>query len=138
MAERTIRREAGRNMVRARRTGEVRLMTGVAGRRRIDVVVVDVALDTSQRCVHAGQRVVCIGGMIECDRCPVACVMAGIARRGERGGCVIGIAGGIPIGSVAAEAVDWQRSVVVVRVALRAGQFRVRAGERKHGRMIEC
>ena len=124
-------------MVGARRIRVVRLVAGVAGRRRIDVAVVDVALDTGQRRVRACQRVVRIGGVIECDRRPVACAVAGVAGSRERGGCVIGIAGGVPIGLVAAKTAGWQRSVVAVRVALRAGQSRVRAGERKHRCMIK-
>ena len=65
MADRAVGREAGRHVVGIRRPGEIRLMAGVAGRRRRCVVIVGVALGAGQRGMSASQRIVGIERVIE-------------------------------------------------------------------------
>jgi len=60
--------------------------------------------------------------MIEVDVGPVRCRMAGVAGCGEPGCGVARVCRSIPIRLVAAVAGRGQRAVVVIGVALRAGQ----------------
>ena len=87
-----------------RRSGEVRLMAAIAGRRCSRIVVVHVTLNAGQSCMGSRQGVVRIQRVIEGDRCPVAGVVAGVAGRGEACRGVRGVAGAAPVGLMATEA----------------------------------
>ena len=110
-------------------SGIVRLMAGVTIRGHGCVVVVGVALRAGQRCMRARQREDrCV---IECGRRPVGRGVAQGAIGGEARRDVgrIGCAG--KVGLMATIAIGWKRQVVVIGVALRAGDSRVRSGERE-------
>jgi hypothetical protein len=87
---------------------EIRLVAGIARGRRRRVIVVRVALRASQGRMHSRQRIVCIKRVIKCDRVPVGCVVAGIARRGKRRRHVVRVAGPCKVCLVAAVAGRWQ------------------------------
>lgn len=72
---------------------EVRLVTAITSSRRVDIVVVHMTLRTGQARVRPGKRVVGIKRVVEGDRSPVGCVMAGIAGCGERSADVVWICG---------------------------------------------
>ena len=112
-------------------------MARIAGCCRRRVVVIGVALRTSKRRVHSGQRIVGIHSVIEIDGCPVG---RGVARfaggRKSRGG-VIRIRRAVPIGLMAAEAICRQRGVIVVRVALGASYRGMRPSQRKYRSVVE-
>ena len=138
VTDRTIRGEAGGNVIRIRGSSEICLVAAIASRRQVTVVVVGVALNASQRRVRARQSKVGIHRMIECDRGrPVDRVMARVASRREARGRVTGIRGSRPVCLMAAEASRRQGCVIVIRMALRASQRGVCAGQREHRRMIE-
>lgn len=86
------------------RPGIVRLMAAIAGRRCGRIAVVHVTLDAGHSRMSPGQRIVCVQRVIECDRCPVAGFVAGIAGRGEACRGVYGVAGAAPIRLMATEA----------------------------------
>ena len=71
MAERAIRWKSSRHVVRISGPCEVSLVTRVASRGSVDVVIVGVALHAGQRGMHSGQRVVRIHGVIELSVQPV-------------------------------------------------------------------
>lgn len=138
VTDRAIRREAGGNVIRIGGSCEVRLVAAIASRRQVTVVVAGVALDATQRRVRARQSIVGIHRVIESDRGrPVDRVMARVASRREARGRVIGIRGSRPVCLMAAEASRRQACVIVIRMALRASQRGVCAGQREHRRMIE-
>jgi len=120
-------RPSRRHMVRIRGPGEIRLMAGVTSRRRAGKNIVDVALDAINRGVRAGQRE---GRAVVIERGPGPCSgrMAGIARGGKPRRGVSRIGGAVPIGLMAAIAGGGQGCVVVIGVALCAGQGRMRPG----------
>ena len=60
------------------RSGEIRLVAAIAGRRCSRVVVVHVTLDAGQSCMSSCQGVVCVQRVIEGDRCPDGGVVAGL------------------------------------------------------------
>ena len=66
-----------------RRSGKVRPVAAIAGRRCSRIVVVHVTLDAGHSRMGSGEGPVRVQRVIECDRCPVAGVVAGIAGRGE-------------------------------------------------------
>ena len=76
MAERAIRWKPRGDMVWVCSPIEIRLMTRVAGSRRVDVVVVDMALSACERGVRTCQRVICKKGVVEFGVEPVHCRMA--------------------------------------------------------------
>lgn len=86
------------------RSGIVRPMAAIAGRRCRRIVVVHVTLDAGQSCMSSCQGVVCVQRVIEGDRCPVAGVVAGVAGRGEACGGVCGVFGAAPIRLMATKA----------------------------------
>lgn len=65
VAESAVRWEACRYVIGALRPVEIRLMTGVAGRRRGCVVIVRVALRASQRRMRTRQRIVRVKCVVE-------------------------------------------------------------------------
>jgi len=125
VAKRAIGGEPGRNVIRVRRPGEIRLVAGIAGSRRVRVIVVCMALGAGQRGMSSGQRIVGIHCVIEVDVGPVRRRMAGVAGRGKPGSRMARVCRSVPIRLVAAVAGRGQRAVVVIGVALRAGQCRV-------------
>lgn len=108
-------------MLGIRGTREIRLVTRVAGRRSGSVVVIRMALRALQCCVHSGQRIVRIQGVIEIHARPCGGVMTGVAGGREGDGRVVWIGGVLEVGLVTTKAVRWQCAVVVVGMALRAG-----------------
>jgi len=77
--------------------------------------------------VSSGQWVVGIQCVIEVDVDPVSSRMARVAGRGEPCSRVARVCRSIPIRLVAAEAGRRQRRVVVIGMALRAGQSCMRS-----------
>lgn len=124
-------------MIRVGRAGEVRLVTRIARRRRARVIVVRMALNAGQSRMHPRKRVVRIRCMIECDRCPVRRRMACVARGRERRRDMIWIRGSGEISLVASVTSRRQGCVVVVGVALCAGNRGMRSSQWKHRSMIE-
>jgi len=101
------------------------------------VVAIHVALLTLQRCVCAGQGE-SHAGMIEGSASPGCCVVTLLAGLGEVGLHVIGIGRALIVLQVARHAGRYGDAVVVVDVALRAGNRNVRSGEGKsRGRVVE-
>lgn len=109
---------------------EIRFVAGVACRRRGIVIVVRMALRTSDRCVSAGQRIVRVQGVIEFGIEPIGCRMACAAVMGQTKLHMRRIIAVHKIGCVARVAVGWRSRKYVVDVARRAGQSGVRSGQR--------
>ena len=130
MALRAIRREARGHVVWIGRPGEVRLVAGIAGRRRIHVVVVGVALNTGQRGMHTRQRVVCIERVIKLGIEPIRRAMAGTAVVRQVQLHVRRIVGIHKIGRVARIAGRRCSSEDIVDVTSRARQCGVSPGQR--------
>lgn len=128
MADRTIGGEAGRDVARVCRLGEVLLMARIAGHRRVGVVAVGMALRARERGVHAGQRVPGIGGVIEAGSGPVDGGVAdrAVLRKSRRD--VRRVTRAVEFAAVTAVARRRNRGVVIVHMALAAGRGRVRAG----------
>jgi len=137
MAHRTIGWKAGGYVIGICSSSEVCLVARIAGRWSRSVIVVCVALSAGHSCVHACQRVIRKDGMIKRDVGPVRRGMACITGSRKSRGDVIGIRGPIEIRLVAAVAGGRQRRVVVVGVALRARNSRMRSRQRERGRVIE-
>lgn len=130
MAERAIRWEPSRDVIGIGRPGEVRLVAGIAGRRRIHVVVVGVALNTGQRGMHTRQRVVCIERVIKLGIEPIRRAMAGTAVVRQVQLHVRRIVGIHKIGRVARIAGRRCSSEDIVDVTSRARQCGVSPGQR--------
>ena len=124
-------------MIRIRGSGKVRLVARVASRRCRGVVVVGMALNTGQRSMQSGQRVIRIDRVIEIDIGPVRRRMACVASRREPGTHMVGICGSLPVRLMASVTARGQRRVVVVRVALRAGDRGMRPRQREDRRVIK-
>jgi len=126
MADRTVGRESRGHMVRICCAVEIRLVAGIAGRWSVRVIVVRMALGAGQRGMSSGQWIVGIHRVIEVDVDPVRSRVARVAGRWKPGSRVAGVRRSSPIRLVAAEAGRGQRAVIVIGVALRAGQRCVR------------
>lgn len=137
VADGAIRREPRSNVIGVRGSSKIRLMAGVACRRRRCVVIVRMALRAGQRRMHPRKWIVSVHRMVEGDQRPVGGRMARVASRGERGCNVIGIRSPRKIGLVAAVARCRQCRVVVVGVALRARDGGMSARKWKHRSMVE-
>ncbi len=144
---RARRRETGAGVIRdiSTKSGSalpVRCVATVAiDRRRIRSCVAEIA---GHGGVRASQCKACCT-VIECRAQPVGRRVAGIAGFWKSGRDVIRnratkSLGAVPIGSVAAVTIGWQRAAVIaVHVAQGAGNGGVRAGQRKRGcAVIEC
>ena len=107
----------------------VRLVAAIASGRQGGVVVVGVALGAGHGGMRASERE--HGRVVEGRGGPGCCGVAEGAIGGESGGHMSGIGGAGKVCLVAAIAGGGQRCVVVVGVALRAGNGDVRAGERE-------
>jgi len=136
-------REAGRGMVRVRRTLIVRIVAAVARGRQRRVVVVHVALGAG----HVGRVISRQGerrrGVIEGCAQPVGEIVAGVARGRETDGRVRRIIGAVVIRLVALDARRIRNRVGPTReqrriVALRARHRRMEPGQREpRGSVIE-
>ena len=124
-------------MIGIRSPGEIGLVAGIAGGRRVHVVVVGVALHAGERRVNSGEWIVGVRRMIEVDGGPVRRRMAGVAGGGKSCCSVRRVCGAIPIRLVAAEASSRQCCVVVVDMALRARNGGMSASQREDRSMIE-
>jgi hypothetical protein len=89
------------------------------------------ALRALQRCMHSRQRIVRIDGVIKIDVRPCGGVVARVAGGRKRNGGVIRIGCILEVRLMTAKARRRQCRVVVVHVALSAGNRRVRSGEWK-------
>ena len=127
MADRAVGREARRYVVRIRCAAVVGLVARVTSRGCVGVVVVRVALRAGQRRMHARQRIIRVLRVVEVDVCPIRCGVARVARGWEASRSVVGIRRAVPIRLMATEARCGQSRVVVISVALRAGDRGVRA-----------
>ena len=96
------------------------------------------ALCASQRRMHSRKRIVGVHRVVECDGRPVGGCMAGVTCRWESGCNVIGIRSPRKGCLVAAVARCRKCRVVVVGVALRAGDSSMRTRKWKHRSMVEC
>ncbi len=118
--------------------GEVRLVAAVAGGGQVIEVVIRMALRALQGGMRAGQGVIRVQRVIEGgDRRPCGVAVAGVACGRESRGRVAGVGGSVEVRLVATDAGGGNRRVVVVGVALRAGQRSVRTGQREHRRVVE-
>jgi len=113
-----------------RGSGEIRLMTGIAGGWSCVVAVVDVALSAGHGGVHAREGIVGIEGVIEGGVEPVSRRVAdgAIVRQAKLD--VRWIVAVDKVGSVASEAGCGRSLEDIVDVACSAGQSGVRPGER--------
>src|SRR5579859_7841450 len=124
VADRAVGWESCRHVGRVVGASEVRLVAAIAGRRQVVEVVVGMALHASDGCVESGESVIRVHGVVERHPChgPIVIGVAGVAVCRESGSCVARVIGTGEVGLVAAVAVGRDRGVVVVGVALRAGQ----------------
>lgn len=132
----TGRWESHGNVTRIRGPGEIRLMAAVAVGRQRRVVVIRVALRTSQCGMRSQQRE--YRRMIESRRSPVSgrVTQGAIGREAARH--VRRIRSSRKIRLMAAIACRWQRCVVVIRVATRASDSGMCARQReRRGRVIK-
>ena len=125
-------------MVRARCTGKVCLVAGVARGRSRSVVVVGVALGAWHSRVRARQRIIRIRSVIEVDVRPIRRVVTRFARGWECNRGMVWIGRTFPVRLVAAVAGGRQRCVVVVGVALRACHRCMRSRQREYRGVIEA
>jgi hypothetical protein len=95
------------------------------------------ALRAGQRRMRPGKGIIRIQQVIECDRRPVGCAVARVARGGESCRGMIGVRRPRPIRLMATVAGGGKSRVVAVGVALRAWDRRVGAGQREHRCVIE-
>ena len=128
MADGTVCRKARADVVGVRGPCEVRLVAGIARRWRRRVIVVGVALRTSQSRVNSSQRIIGIKSVIECDGCPCSRIVTGVAGGGERCRNVVGIGGPCEIRLMTAVTCRRQCRVVVVHVARCTWNVHVRSG----------
>jgi hypothetical protein len=126
--------ECGRNVTGIRGTREIRLVTAVARRRQCRVVVIRVALRALQGCMCTRQRE--HRSMIESGRSPGAGRVAQSAVRGEARSHVSGVRGPCEVSLVAPVAGRRQCCVVVVGMALRTGNGRMRTSQRERRRVV--
>lgn len=138
MADRTIRREPRRNVIRIGGAGEIRLMTGIAGGRRIYIIVVRMTLHARKSCMRSGQWIVGIGRVVKSNCRPVAGVMTGIAGCWKSRCNVVRVRCSGEVSLMAAVAVGRQSRIVIVRMALRARHCGMSSGKRKHGCVIKA
>lgn len=117
-------------MVGVGRSREIRFMAGVARRRRGIVVVVRMALRTSNRGVSTCQWIVRVQSVIEFCVEPISRRMARSAVMGQTELHMRRIIAVHKIACVARIAVGWRSRKNVVDVARRAGQSGVRSGQR--------
>lgn len=127
VADRAVRRESRGDVIGIRGAVVVGLVTAVARRGRGVVVVIRVALRAGQRGVHTCKRIVGVHRMVKGHAGPVGSRMAGLTCGGETSRCVIRVGCPIPIGLMASVAGCGQRCVVVVHMALRTGNGRMRS-----------
>ena len=138
MAQGTVSREPRSCVRRIVGSREVRLVTAIARRRQVIEVVVCVTLRAAHRCVRSRQGPVGKLGMVEIrHRRPGHICMAGIASGREVRRNVTRIIGAGEISLMAAVAVGGNRCVVVIGVALGAGQRGMEAQQREHRGVIE-
>ena len=137
MADRTIRRETRCHVVRIRSARKVRLVARIAGRRGCREVVIGVALGALQRGMRPGQGIVGIQRVIKTCDAPVRRAMACVTSGWEADRNVIRVGGARKVRLMASVAVGRQRSVVVVRMALRALQVGVSSHQREHRCMVK-
>jgi hypothetical protein len=97
-----------------------------------------VALHASQGRVHSSEWIIRIRSVIEVDGGPIARGVAGIARRRKASRHMARIVCLGPVALVTSETGNRQRCVVVVRVALRAGNRGMGASQREDRVVIEC
>lgn len=125
-------------MIRIRSSGEICLVAAVARRWQRCVVVVYVALYARNRNVRTRERESCVVVVESCLR-PRSGVMASRACSGETRSGVIGIRRSDIVGLVARVAIRGHGCVVVVRMALRAGNADMSPGQGEcTRRVIEC
>ena len=128
-------REAGGPVVRVRRRRVVRLVAGVAVRRRSRVTAAHVAAGAVDPLVGPGEReprLVVIGRR----RPPGAGGVAGLALRRERGGLVVRVRRARVVRLVAGVAVRRSPCVPAARVATSAVHALVGPGEREPRRLV--
>ena len=133
VANGAVRREAGGDVVGTCGRGEVGLMAGVARGRRRDVVVVGVALRAGDGSVRAGERIICVKRVVKLGIEPVCSGVAGGTVVGETQLHVGRIVAGCKVLGVTGEAICRRSFENVVRMAGRARQRGMRAGERVAG-----
>ena len=119
---------ASRDVIRVCGSREIRLMAGVASGGGSCKDVVDVAFDAVHGDVRAGERE---RSVVVIERCsgPGSRGVAGIASGWEACRCVSRIGGSVPIRRMASVTGSGQSCVVVIHVALCAGNGGMRAGE---------
>lgn len=131
VTNRAVGRESRGGVVGICGSGVIRLVARVAGRRRVCVVVICVALGAAQRRVQARQWIVRILRMVEVDICPVRRRMARFARGRECGRGVVRVRRSRPVSAMASVTIRRQGRVVIVGVALSTRHSGVRPGQRE-------
>ena len=136
MADGAVGGEARSDVIGVGGSREICLMAAVAGGGQSRVVVIHMALRARDGNVGAGEREG-RGAVIEGRGGPSCGVMASCACGGEAYSDVIGACGSGVIGLVAAVAIAWNRRVVVVHVAQRAGNSGMSSGKWEHCIVVE-
>jgi len=131
VADRAIRRETRRDMIRIRRAGEIRLVAGVTRSRRRGVVVIRVALGACQGGMSARQRIVRIERVVKGRIQPVGVAVARIAGVREIHLHVTGVRGSVEVSRVTGIAILGNGCVVIVDMTLRTGKCGMRTQQRK-------
>lgn len=138
MADRTIRRESSRRVIRSCRPLIIFRVTGVAIRRRSGKFSPDMARRTGYCHMCARQRKLGKRGVIKSRSLPVQHCVALEAIFGERAGYVIGIGCRLEVLGVTTVAVHWEPLEFPSDVTGRAFQLCVRSHESESGpRVIE-
>lgn len=133
VALRAVLRESACNVVGIGRRTVVLLMARITIAWRTCVLIIQMALGTSQRCVHPRQRISGVSGVIEFGVLPVGGGMAHAAVVREIGILVRRIGGSRPICLVAGVACRRRAFELVVGVAGRTLERGVHAGQRITG-----
>ena len=133
VANAAIGGEAGGDVIGGRGPSEVRLVASVASCGRRHVVVVGVALSARYGCVHAGERIVRVEGVIECGVKPVGCRVADAAVVGQAELHMGRVVGAKKVGGVARIAICRRSGEYIIDVACGARQRGVYSGQRVAG-----
>ncbi len=134
VADRAVRRESCRDVVRVRRLLEICRVTRCAVFRRSGKLAVYVTLIAEQVYVRASQSKARHRVVIERSACPCRRGVALLASRREARRHVIRIFRGVEICLMTIHTSGWRAFVLTVHVALRAHERLVRTGQRESRR----
>jgi len=130
VAKRAVGGEAASYVVRVSRAGKVSLVAGVTIGRRRSVVIVRMALGALYRCMLSDERPVSVQGVIEGGVVPIHRAVAGSAVARKIQLHVRRVGAVVEVRRMAAVALGRRTRELVIEMAGRALQSRVRAGQR--------